>query len=39
MPLGEEGEICAAGDSIMEGYRNNPEADKEVFMFVNGEDA
>eukprot|EP00602_Paraphysomonas_sp_CaronLab_P006947 CAMPEP_0185024962 /NCGR_PEP_ID=MMETSP1103-20130426/8109_1 /TAXON_ID=36769 /ORGANISM="Paraphysomonas bandaiensis, Strain Caron Lab Isolate" /LENGTH=588 /DNA_ID=CAMNT_0027558063 /DNA_START=257 /DNA_END=2023 /DNA_ORIENTATION=+ len=33
---GEEGEVCAAGDSIMTGYRNNEEANKEVFTYIDG---
>lgn len=37
VPLGEEGEICCAGDSVMVGYRNNEEANKEVFFHLNGE--
>ena len=37
VPLGEEGEVCGAGDSIMVGYRNNEEANKEVFFHMNGQ--
>lgn len=37
VPLGEEGEVCGAGDSIMVGYRNNEEANKEVFFNMNGQ--
>jgi long-chain acyl-CoA synthetase len=33
---GEEGEVCQAGRNVMVGYRNNPEANKEVFFEMNG---
>jgi len=36
VPLGEEGEICVSGSSVMEGYRNNPQANEEVFSIHNG---
>ena len=37
VPEGEEGEVCGSGDSIMVGYRNNEEANKEVFFHMNGQ--
>ena len=36
VPLGQEGEICVSGNSVMEGYRNNPEANEEVFFMHHG---
>ena len=36
VPLGTDGEICCAGESVMVGYHNNPKADEEVFLFKNG---
>lgn len=32
----EEGEVCQAGANVMVGYRNNPEANAEVFFEMNG---
>lgn len=37
VPLGEEGEVCGAGDSIMVGYRNNEAANQEVFFHLHGQ--
>eukprot|EP00604_Paraphysomonas_vestita_P000988 CAMPEP_0174819148 /NCGR_PEP_ID=MMETSP1107-20130205/2198_1 /TAXON_ID=36770 /ORGANISM="Paraphysomonas vestita, Strain GFlagA" /LENGTH=397 /DNA_ID=CAMNT_0016032091 /DNA_START=767 /DNA_END=1960 /DNA_ORIENTATION=- len=36
VPLGQEGEICVSGNSVMVGYRNNPEANAEVFFDYHG---
>jgi acyl-CoA synthetase (AMP-forming)/AMP-acid ligase II len=36
MPQGEEGEIWVSGDNVTVGYRNNPEANKESFVLMNG---
>jgi acyl-CoA synthetase (AMP-forming)/AMP-acid ligase II len=33
---GQEGEICVSGPNVMEGYRNNEEANKEVFSTYEG---
>eukprot|EP00605_Chrysophyceae_sp_TOSAG23-4_P001253 GSChrysophyteH1.ASY1.ANO1.1364.1 assembled CDS len=35
-PLGEEGEIVQAGPNVMTGYRNNEEANAEVFFVKDG---
>jgi D-alanine--poly(phosphoribitol) ligase subunit 1 len=32
VPPGERGELCFAGDHVMNGYINNPERNKEVFF-------
>ena len=32
LPLGSEGEICATGPSVMKGYRNNEQANADVFF-------
>lgn len=36
LPNGEEGEVTCSGPNVMIGYRNNPEANKEVFYYKNG---
>jgi len=33
---GQEGEICVSADSVMVGYRNNPQANDEVFFYQDG---
>ena len=36
LPSDTDGEVCTAGRHVMRGYRNNEEANKEVFFNANG---
>jgi len=36
MPAGQDGEVCCAGPNVMVGYRNNTQANNEVFFFKDG---
>ncbi len=36
LPAGEKGEIAIAGDTLMQGYLDNPQANAEVFFEANG---
>ena len=36
LPIGEKGEIAIAGDTLMNGYLDNDEANAEVFFDVDG---
>ncbi len=37
LPVGEKGEIVIAGDTLMNGYLDNPEANEKVFLEIDGE--
>lgn len=36
LPRGSEGELCVAGDILMDGYYNDPEATENAEVFVDG---
>ena len=35
-PDGEDGEVCVSGPNVMKGYRNNQDANDEVFFNIDG---